>query len=140
MSPTTTFAILNARVWTGDRRRPWADAVLVQGDCIALVGSSAEVRKRMDATGRVIDARGRFVLRGLGKDHVARPGRDSVAALHAAINDTLSEAWLLGPGAPADLVMIDRDLTRMSPEDLGDTQVVLIIESGEIVLDRSDVT
>jgi predicted amidohydrolase YtcJ len=37
--------IVNARVWTGDARRPWADAVAVEGDRIKAVGSSAEIMK-----------------------------------------------------------------------------------------------
>ena len=31
-APVTALAIVNARVWTGDTRRPWADAVLVRGE------------------------------------------------------------------------------------------------------------
>ena len=47
------LAIVNARVWTGDVRRPWADAILVREERIEIVGSSAEVKKR--ASSEVID-------------------------------------------------------------------------------------
>jgi hypothetical protein len=62
--PAPTLAIVNARVWTGDTTRPWADAVLVGGDRIVAVGSSADVRKRAGAGVRVVDANGALVAPG----------------------------------------------------------------------------
>lgn len=50
--------IVNARVRTGDPRRPWADAVLVQGGVLVAIGSSADLRKRARARAMLIDARG----------------------------------------------------------------------------------
>lgn len=63
------LAIVNARVWTGDASRPWADAVLVNGERIEAVGSSAEIRKRAKDA-RVIDAKGRMVTPGFIDAHV----------------------------------------------------------------------
>jgi len=65
-----SLAIVNARVWTGDPRRPWADAVAVRGDRIAAVGSSAEVRKMSVASTRVIDAKGQMLVPGFEDAHV----------------------------------------------------------------------
>jgi len=65
-----TLAIVNARVWTGDARRPWADAVAVEGNRITAVGSSAEVRKLAGAQTRVIDARGAMLVPGFIDAHV----------------------------------------------------------------------
>lgn len=65
-----SLAIVNARVWTGDARRPWADAVAVDGAHIAAVGSSAEVRKLAGAGTRVIDAHGAMVVPGFTDAHV----------------------------------------------------------------------
>jgi predicted amidohydrolase YtcJ len=65
-----TLAVVNARVWTGDPRRPWADALAVRGDRIAAVGSSAEVRKMTGAGTRVVDAAGRMVVPGFVDSHV----------------------------------------------------------------------
>jgi hypothetical protein len=65
-----TLAIVNARVWTGDARHPWADAVAVEGNRIAAVGSSAEIRKLGGAGTRVIDARGAMVVPGFIDAHV----------------------------------------------------------------------
>jgi predicted amidohydrolase YtcJ len=70
IEPTPTLAIVNARVWTGDARRPWADAVLVSGDRITSVGSSAEVQKAARPLTRVIDAKGAMLTPGFIDSHV----------------------------------------------------------------------
>ncbi len=106
----TLLAILNARVFTRNPRRPWADAVLIRGDCIELVGSSAEVRKRIAATVRTIDARG-MLVRPAAKDGV------------------------LEVGALADLVMLDRDNTLATPEQADDAQVMLTVIAGRVVFE-----
>ena len=68
-SPSTaTLAIVNAKVWTGDSARPWADAIAVSGDTILAVGSSAEVRKL--GASRVVDAKGGMVTPGFIDAHV----------------------------------------------------------------------
>lgn len=58
-----TRAVVNARVWTGDPRRPWADALVARGDRLAFVGSAAEARKltRDAPAAEVVDAGGRYV-------------------------------------------------------------------------------
>ncbi|HUF31107.1 MAG TPA: amidohydrolase [Gemmatimonadaceae bacterium] len=65
-----SLAIVNARVWTGDERRPWADAIAVSGERIAAVGSSAEIRKLAPDGARVIDAQGGMVVPGFIDSHV----------------------------------------------------------------------
>lgn len=69
-APERPLALVNARIWTGDARRPWADALLTDGERLALVGSSAEVRKAVTPQTRVIDAGGRFVVPGFNDAHV----------------------------------------------------------------------
>ena len=64
-----TLAVVNARIWTGDSRRPWADGLAVRGDRIAAVGSSAEVRK-LAKDAEVIDAQGQMVVPGFIDSHV----------------------------------------------------------------------
>ncbi|HVF41143.1 MAG TPA: amidohydrolase [Gemmatimonadaceae bacterium] len=74
MTPATDFslAIVNARVWTGNPRQPWAGAVAVSGDRIAAVGSSAEITKlvRSGPGVRIIDAKGGMVTPGFIDSHV----------------------------------------------------------------------
>jgi predicted amidohydrolase YtcJ len=70
IGPSVSVAIVNARVWTGDPKRPWADAVAVTGDRITAVGSSAEVRKLASTVTRVIDANGAMLVPGFIDSHV----------------------------------------------------------------------
>jgi predicted amidohydrolase YtcJ len=104
------IAIVNARVWTGDPMRPWADAVLVLGDTILAVGSSAELRKRAGADATVIDARGMMVLP------------------HAA-------AGRLGAGLRANLVIVERPPDTESPAQTIDETVVFSLVDGLVVVD-----
>jgi predicted amidohydrolase YtcJ len=57
MSDATRRLVVNARIATGDPRRPWADAILLEGDRVIAVGQSAALRKRA-GNAEVIDAQG----------------------------------------------------------------------------------
>src|SRR5258708_21684078 len=70
IAPTNSLAIVNARVWTGDPKRPWADAVAIAGDRIVAAGSSAEIQKQTSAATRIIDARGQMLVPGFIDSHV----------------------------------------------------------------------
>jgi len=65
-----TLAIVNARIWTGDPKQPWADALAVSHDRIVAVGRSAEVKKMIATSTRVIDAKGMMVVPGFIDSHV----------------------------------------------------------------------
>ena len=67
-SMAVNLIIVNARVWTGDPRRPWADAVAIEGDRITAVGTSAEIMK-LARDARVIDAKGAMVVPGFIDTH-----------------------------------------------------------------------
>jgi hypothetical protein len=63
-------AIVNARVRTGDPRRPWADGFLLDPitevsegleGVLAFVGSSADIHKRMAPSARLINALGQEI-------------------------------------------------------------------------------
>ncbi len=68
-SGAVTLAVVNAKVWTGNPQRPWADAVAISSERIAAVGSSAEVRK-IAGDAEVIDAAGQMVVPGFIDAHV----------------------------------------------------------------------
>jgi predicted amidohydrolase YtcJ len=76
LTSPVTLAIVSAKVWTGDPKRPSAEAVAISGDRIAGVGSSDEIRKLVAATGttggpvEVIDAGGQFLVPGFVDSHV----------------------------------------------------------------------
>lgn len=66
---SATLVVVNARAWTGNPARPWADAIAVSGDRISAVGSSAEIRK-LAGSAEVIDAHGQFLVPGFIDSHV----------------------------------------------------------------------
>jgi hypothetical protein len=109
--PTPVLAIVNARVWTNDPRRPWADALLVRDGRILAVGSSAELRKRTGAGATVVDASGRLVV----------PGRpDSRLVI----------------GEAASLAMIERPAGTDAAETPLEREVVFSMVDGIVVVDR----
>ncbi len=65
-----SIAVVNARIWTGNTRRRWADALLTDRERIAVVGSSAEVMKRIGSATRIIDGRGMLVVPGFIDSHI----------------------------------------------------------------------
>ena len=113
-SEPPVLAIVNARVWTGEPTRPWADAVLVRGDRILAVGSSAELRKRGGPSAKLIDARG-------------------MMALPARAGDTLTA------GAPASLLIVDRAPSADPGASADEPSVVLSLIDGRIVVDRDSI-
>ena len=64
-----TLAIVNARVWTGNQQRPWAEAVAMTNERITAVASSAEVQK-LARGATVSDAKGQMVVPGFIDAHV----------------------------------------------------------------------
>ena len=104
------LAIVNARVWTRDERRPWAEAVLARGEVIVAVGSSAELRKRAGMGAAVIDAGGRMV--------VPHPASGRLAA-----------------GEPADLAIVDRVTDAGSSAEPNERDLVFVLERGRVILD-----
>ncbi len=64
-----TMAIVNARIWTGNPRQPWAEAIALSGDRIAVVGSNDDVTRAAGTT-HPIDAHGGMITPGFIDSHV----------------------------------------------------------------------
>jgi predicted amidohydrolase YtcJ len=62
--------LVNARMWTADPGRPWAEAAAVRDGRIAAVGTSAEIRRLAGPGTAVLDLHGAFVLPGFIDSHV----------------------------------------------------------------------
>ena len=69
--PPADLAIVNARVYTGNPARPWAEAISIRTNRIELVGTSAEIKAAGAA--RTIDAAGKLLIPGFNDAH-AHPG------------------------------------------------------------------
>ena len=124
-----SLALVNARVWTGDSRRPWADAVAVRGDRVAAVGSSAEVRKMCVASTRVLDANGQMLIPGV---HDA----DARFTTEGWQDRGKQDAPRIKRGAVADFTLVDRDLTRAGSVSIGEARVMLTVTGGRITFER----
>jgi predicted amidohydrolase YtcJ len=67
MLPEILAAVIltNGKVWTGDPKRPWAEAVKIEGGRIVAVGSNAEIGKE----GSLVDLKGRLAVPGFIDNH-----------------------------------------------------------------------
>ncbi|KAF1686709.1 amidohydrolase [Pseudoxanthomonas broegbernensis] len=68
--PAADLLLGNARVYTVDPARPWAQAVAVRDGRIVAVGSDAELARWKGAATRVVDLGGRLLLPAFGDAHV----------------------------------------------------------------------
>ena len=68
-SERPTAAVVNAKVWTGEPSRPWAEAVAITGNRISIVGTSDEVRRAAEGA-ELVDGGGRLVVPGFIDTHV----------------------------------------------------------------------
>ncbi len=67
---TQQVAIHNGRVWTGDARQPFVDAVFVDNGVVQAVGSNDAIRKRHTGRTQVLDAGGKLVTPGFHDAHI----------------------------------------------------------------------
>jgi predicted amidohydrolase YtcJ len=109
---TPSVVLVNARVFTVERSRPWAEAVAVCADRIAAVGATDEIRRLAAPATRIVDAKGRLVVPGFNDSHVhlldgakellslnlrdARSAEDMAARVRAYAATVPKGRWLLG--------------------------------------------
>ena len=75
--------LTNARIYTLDAAKPWAEAVAIDGSRIVAVGSAAEIARRAGPATRTIDLKGAFVSPGFNDAHVHI---DSTGGLLVGVN------------------------------------------------------
>ena len=68
----------NARIYTVDPTKPWAEAIALAGDRILAVGSLADVRATKAPETREVDLKGAFVTPGFNDSHVHMDGTGSL--------------------------------------------------------------
>ncbi|MEW6126785.1 MAG: amidohydrolase [Acidobacteriota bacterium] len=61
--------LLNGRIWTGNQKQVWAEAVAARGERLIFIGSSRDAKKLASAQTRVIDLQGKLALPGFIDDH-----------------------------------------------------------------------
>ncbi len=61
--------LINGRIWTGNKKQAWAEALAAQGERIIGIGTSAQIKKLANPKTRVIDLQGQLALPGFIDDH-----------------------------------------------------------------------
>jgi len=71
MLPTIFAALIltNGKIWTGDPQRPRVEAIVIEGNRIVAIGSSAEMAKYALNGAQVIDLKGRLAVPGFIDNH-----------------------------------------------------------------------
>jgi predicted amidohydrolase YtcJ len=67
---TPSIAVTGARVWTGNPRQPWAQALAASNGKLVAVGSDAEIAKLITPSTVVLKADGRLVVPGFSDSHI----------------------------------------------------------------------
>jgi predicted amidohydrolase YtcJ len=107
--PHVDRLFVNARVWTGELSKPFAQAIAIGGDKIIAVGNNNEVRRLASANTAVQDLGGRLVTPGFTDAHwhfVPRGSAELTGAANVAeIQNKIREhakrsptAWITGSG------------------------------------------
>jgi predicted amidohydrolase YtcJ len=106
------LVLVNGSVWTGNPRRPWAEALAARGERILKVGTSAEIRKLPTEGVEIVDLGGGLVLPGFTDCHThflagglamrglrlrgARSREEFVSMVSAAVPQAVPEGWITG--------------------------------------------
>lgn len=104
---TADLALIDGRLWTGDRSRPWAEALAARGERIIAVGSNSDIKRLIGPKTHLIELDGRLALPGFidGHTHLLRGGfqllsvdlRDA-ATQREFVRRIKEKAESLGPG------------------------------------------
>jgi len=62
--------VVNARIYTVDAAKPWAEAVAIRAGKIVAVGSASDLEKFRGPSTKVIDAGSRLILPGFTDSHI----------------------------------------------------------------------
>jgi len=64
------MVVINAKIWTADSKKPFAEAMAISGDRIVAVGPTAAVRSMVGEHTKVIDANRRLITPGFYDAHL----------------------------------------------------------------------
>jgi predicted amidohydrolase YtcJ len=108
------LALINGVIYTGDPAKPRVEAIASRGELIVATGTTAEIRKLIDAKTRVIDLHGGFAMPGFNDAHlhlgsaaqakltVNLEGAKSLAEFQKRIRERVAQTkpgdWITGRG------------------------------------------
>lgn len=83
---TADTILTNARIYTVDKKQPWAQSVAIKDGKIVAVGTRAEVAKTKGPATRIVDLKGRLVLPAFGDAH-AHPLFGALSHTRCSLHD-----------------------------------------------------
>src|ERR1700741_66912 len=134
-----SIVLLSGKVFTGDPARPSAEAIAIEGERIAAVGTNDEIRAMATSRTRVIELGGRVVIPGINDAHMhpgfatpvfrlqpsMNPTRTAMeAAIHNAVEETPADTWIFMTIGPA--VLLDPEINADSLETFADGRKVVL--------------
>ena len=69
-TPSPDLVLVNGKVWTGNARKPFVQAVAIHADRIVAVGTNEEINALRDSSTHTIDLHGRLMTPGFIDNHV----------------------------------------------------------------------
>ncbi|MEE8515105.1 MAG: amidohydrolase family protein, partial [Alphaproteobacteria bacterium] len=67
---TADYAFINGKIYTMDKKRPWAEAVTIEGNKITYVGDASGLKYHIGIGTEVIDLDGKMLMPGFVDGHV----------------------------------------------------------------------
>jgi predicted amidohydrolase YtcJ len=118
--------IVHAKVYTLNPQAPWPPALAIRRSEIVAVGSD-EVVGRMRGIGTsVIDAGGKLVLPGFTDCHI-----------YFLVGSLGLSRVNLETGKLADVIIVDRNVLEIDPQNIHETKVVFTIVGGKVVYEAA---
>ena len=68
-APAPDLVLVNGKIFTSNTRQPYVQALAIQGDRIAAVGTNEEMKRLAGKDTRIIDLGGRTVIPGINDAH-----------------------------------------------------------------------
>ncbi|MBL8205561.1 MAG: amidohydrolase [Blastocatellia bacterium] len=68
-SITADLVLLNGRIWTGDEKMPWVEAIAIKGNQILRIGKSADIKSLLSPETKIVDLGGRLAAPGFNDAH-----------------------------------------------------------------------
>jgi predicted amidohydrolase YtcJ len=139
------LAILSARIFTGNAKQPWVEALGIKDNKIALVGSNAQVKKACRRSTQIVELKGKlvtpgfvdahthFVNFGLTLQRVALMSLPSLAECRRRIGEAAASSspgeWIIGRGWNEHFWEERREPTRFDLDDLTPRNPAMMIRA-----------
>ncbi|RPI74827.1 MAG: hypothetical protein EHM45_17075 [Desulfobacteraceae bacterium] len=139
------LAILSSKIFTGNPRQPWAEALGIKQNRIVTLGSNNEIKKECNARTRILELKGRLVTPGFvdGHLHFVNMGLALMrvdlrnAASLAVCRERIRQAaakhkpgeWILGRGWNHHQWTEQREPNRFDLDDIAPDNPVMMIRT-----------